>query len=347
MQNITQIKTLTNQLHPETAGRESTRTILEDKKRQLQNDTTPKGAFERLVECTKNQRLAIAREVADLHDAVNALQRWKAAREDALDEVLSFEREAAQEVIDEIERAFQTSVAQKEVGRVLEVQRVNQEFEAQIRALETDKREQIEQTLGLIGAEPCCDLFKAVGTPDEQDLLLIQQNVKTLKEWAGKETAELVYDSAACGFSHDAFNACFESPNNAVVAITEDGDVYGGFVSVAVNGIGGYVTDADHFIFSLASHRRCAVPQRWAIKSEKQATAVKLFNTNASYFIRFGGGSDEGRLYLIPGRNESFCFNPSESYDGVGDLWLCGIDYDQTKDTGCVTLRRLFVVHLN
>ena len=346
MQTISQIEALVSQLRPDAAGREATRAALDGKRRELQQQGTAREAFGRLVEHTREQRLVLRREVADTYRVVEALQQWKAARDDALDEVLTFEREAAQEVIDGIEQEFRASVAQKEAERDEAIKRVNEDFEAQVQALEGDKRTQIADVLDLIDTEPCCGVFKAVGTPDEQDFLTIQQNVKTLKEWAGKEHAEVVYDSAACDFSHDAFNECFESPSNAVVGITEDGDVYGGFVSVAVDQVKTFTPDPGNFIFSLASHRRCPVPQRWVIKPEKQETAVALFDDN-TYFIRFGGADKEGRMFFITGPNGSFCYNLRESYDGVGDLWLCGKNFDQERNTDDVTLRRLFVLRLS
>ena len=344
MQTITQIKTLTSQLRPEEEGKEATRATLNEKKRELWQQRTRKEAFERLVEHTRERRLALRREVADLYDVVGVLQRWKDACEDALDEVLSFEREAAQEVIDEIERAFYGGVALKGIERDVAIRRAHEAFESGVRMLEDNKRAQIAETLDLIDVEPCCNVFKAVVAPDEQDLLTVQQNVKVLKEWAGKETAELVYDSATCDFSHDAFNACFRSPSNAVVGITEDGDVFGGFVSVVVRQVNNFTTDPVHFILSLASHRRCAVPQRWAINPEKQATAVRLFDTTSASFVRFGGGSNEGRL-VLRGKERSFCCNLSESYVGLEDLWLSG--KNGNNNSGLVHLRRLFVIRLN
>ena len=177
-------------------------------------------------------------------------------------------------------------------------------------------------------------------------MLTVHQKVKVLKEWTGKETAELVYDTTTCDFSHNAFNVCFKSPNNAVIGVTEDGDIFGGFgVVVQINE---YTPNPNHFIFSLDSHCRCCVPQRWRIKPEKQATSVMLFN-DSSDFIRFGAGDGEGRLYFISGQNQSFCCNLSESYDGVGDLWLYGKNHDWGHEqlTGRVTLRRLFVLRLS
>ena len=59
--------------------------------------------------------------------------------------------------------------------------------------------------------------------------------INALKEWTGKAKTTVVYDSTVDEVTHDRlFNTVKGKPNIAVIGFTTDGDVFGGFYSVAV-----------------------------------------------------------------------------------------------------------------
>ena len=130
----------------------------------------------------------------------------------------------------------------------------------------------------------------------------------TLKEWTGKETASVIYDSKVDPFTHDGiFNAVKGKPNIAVVGFTTDGDVFGGFYSVSVT-----------------EHGRCATPQRFVVKAELKDKAYVFFcKNNCNGFVQFGV-SGVGWFYLGNERSRSFCRYLSRSFDGLEDTTLTG-----------------------
>ena len=59
--------------------------------------------------------------------------------------------------------------------------------------------------------------------------------VNALKEWTGKARATVIFDSTVDEFTDGCmFEKVKGKPNVAIVATTTDGDVFGGFYSVAV-----------------------------------------------------------------------------------------------------------------
>ena len=59
--------------------------------------------------------------------------------------------------------------------------------------------------------------------------------VDFLKEWTGKAIATIIYDSTADEFTDGGlFNKVKDKQNIAIIGFTTDGDVFGGFYSVAV-----------------------------------------------------------------------------------------------------------------
>ena len=59
--------------------------------------------------------------------------------------------------------------------------------------------------------------------------------VKALKEWTGKSSATIIFDSTVDEFTDDGlFNKIKGRPNIALVGFTTEGDVFGGFYSVAM-----------------------------------------------------------------------------------------------------------------
>ena len=59
--------------------------------------------------------------------------------------------------------------------------------------------------------------------------------VNACKEWTGKTNATIIYDSAVDEFTSDGlFETVKGKRNIALIGFTTDGDVFGGFYSIAV-----------------------------------------------------------------------------------------------------------------
>ena len=99
--------------------------------------------------------------------------------------------------------------------------------------------------------------------------------VCALKEWTGKASATKIYDSTVDEFTADGlFNMVKGKQNIALVGFTADGDVFGGFYSVAVTEQFKEFNDPNMFVFSFESHGRCATPQRFAVRKEVRGEKV-------------------------------------------------------------------------
>ena len=89
--------------------------------------------------------------------------------------------------------------------------------------------------------------------------------INALKEWTGKARATKIYDSTVDEFTGNGnFNKVKGMPNIALVGFTTDGDVFGGFYSVAVTEQDEFLYDPNMFIFSFETHGRCNTPQKFS-----------------------------------------------------------------------------------
>ena len=152
----------------------------------------------------------------------------------------------------------------------------------------------------------------------------------TLKEWTGKATATIVYDSNICPFTDEClFMAVKGKPNVAVVATTADGDVFGGFFSVALTEQDKWFKDPNMFIFSFESHGRCKTPQRFVVKDGWKEYACVFFSKNDSFgqFIWFSGGY--GSLYLGNEKSDTYCRDMSNGFEGIERTTLTGKDRER------------------
>ena len=146
-----------------------------------------------------------------------------------------------------------------------------------------------------------------------------------LKEWTAKTRAMLVYDSKVDPFTDDGlFQAVKGKPNIAIISATTDGDVFGGFYSVAVMGQDKFFRDPNIFAFSFESHGRCATPQRFDVKEENKGRAcVRFFKDNGNgWFVTFYGGA--GGFFLGNEKSRTFCTNLSDAFEGIEDTTLTG-----------------------
>ena len=146
-----------------------------------------------------------------------------------------------------------------------------------------------------------------------------------LKEWTGKTSAKVIYDSTVDEFTRDGlFNKVRGKPNVAVIATTTDGDVFGGFYSVAVTMQDWYFYDPNIFAFSFESHGRCETPQRFVLKDERKAKAnVKFSKNDPNGFVSFGVDC-VGFFFLGNERLDTCCHDLSDAFERLEDTTLTG-----------------------
>ena len=153
----------------------------------------------------------------------------------------------------------------------------------------------------------------------------MERCVNALKEWTGKARVTTIYDSAVDEFTADGlFNKVKGKPNIAIVGFTTDGDVFGGFYSVAVPVQDGFFFDPNIFAFSLESRGRCMTPQRFDVKTERKTRAgVKFFkNDSDRWFVAFGGRD----CWFALGNEKSYTcsYGLSRCFEGIRDTTLTG-----------------------
>ena len=146
-----------------------------------------------------------------------------------------------------------------------------------------------------------------------------------LKKWTGKERASIIYDSNGDEFTDEClFQAIKGKPNVAIVATTTDGDVCGGFYSVAVTEQREFFYDPTIFAFSFESHGRCKTPQRFVVKKENQENAdVGFFKSDKNGFVQFWVDC-VGGFYLGNEKSYSYCWNVSRAFEGLENTTLTG-----------------------
>ena len=149
----------------------------------------------------------------------------------------------------------------------------------------------------------------------------MREGVEQLKRWTGKARATIVFDTTVDLFTHDGlFNKVKGKQDVAVIGFTTDGDVFGGFYSVAATKqCQWFFWDPNIFVFSFESHGRCMTPQRFVPKEElKRRARVKFWKSNKSGFVWFGVDLCGG-FYLGHERSKSCCLNKSRAIEGLED----------------------------
>ena len=160
--------------------------------------------------------------------------------------------------------------------------------------------------------------------PLEKDTLFLTQCLSQLQRWTGANSARLVFSSLDTPCTADAlFARIADKPNVAVIGFTTDGDVFGGFYSVAVTETDRYFYDPDMFAFSFESHGRCMTPQRFAVKPAcRQRSAVWVYSQDPRGFIYFG--VDCTYFTLGNQQSNSLCQNVSHAFASLRDTTLTG-----------------------
>ena len=150
--------------------------------------------------------------------------------------------------------------------------------------------------------------------------------VNVLKEWTGKASATVLFDGTVDELNHAwLFDKVKGRQNIAVVAFTTDGDVFGGFYSVAVTEQTTYMYDPNIFVFSFESHGRCATPQRFVVKEGLKKNAYVCFWTRDDFgFVQFSVLGGYGGFTLGNERSKSCCQYLSRGFEGLQDTTLTG-----------------------
>ena len=149
----------------------------------------------------------------------------------------------------------------------------------------------------------------------------------TLKTWTGKGACSIVFDSDVDRFIEASlFEHIRGRPNIAIIASTSDGDVFGGYYTVAVTEIWETFRDPNIFIFSSESRGRCYTPQRFALKpgKRKRSAYVKFFwHSYDQWYVEFGAGGTDG-LSLGDERSFTWCNNLAKCFVGIENTTLTG-----------------------
>ena len=166
--------------------------------------------------------------------------------------------------------------------------------------------------------------------------------VNALKGWTGKANANVVYDSTVDEFTADGlFNKVKGKRNIALVAFTADGDVFGGFYSVAVTEDQKFFHDPNIFVFSFESHGRCVTPQRFVVRVSVRSSKCVLFWRSYSnvWFVNVGGNN--GYLLLGNEKTNTKCCHLSSGFVGIENTTLTG-----KPNCERFTCTRIVAVHL-
>ena len=155
------------------------------------------------------------------------------------------------------------------------------------------------------------------------DLEMMANGIGALKEWTGKASARVVYDSRVDPFTDDGlFNKVKGRTNIALVGFTTDGDVCGGFYSVAVTRQKDHFFDPNIFAFSFESHGRCMTPQRFAVKEGvKEKMNVRYWPKNLHGFVSIGW---TGGFTLGNEATDAWCCRMSHEFEGLADTTMTG-----------------------
>ena len=153
--------------------------------------------------------------------------------------------------------------------------------------------------------------------------------VNALKQWTGKASATIIYDSTVDEFTGEwVFNNVKGKPNIAVVGFTTNGDVFGVFYNVTVTQQHGRFYDPNMFIFSFESHGRCMTPQRFVVEKRlKEFARVEFFkNDSLEQVVGFHGYAGGG-FVLGNEKSKTYCNNLSFAFEGIKDTTLTGNNF--------------------
>ena len=149
--------------------------------------------------------------------------------------------------------------------------------------------------------------------------------VNSLKSWTGKTRTTIIYDSVVDEFTRDGlFEKVKGKPNIAVIGFTTDGDVFGGFYSVAVTEQEEGFNDPNMFVFSFESHGRCETPQRFVVSEEVKGSVSVTFLKDDDWGFVALGVAGVGCFFLGNETHNSYCFGLSRTFEGLENTTLTG-----------------------
>ena len=150
------------------------------------------------------------------------------------------------------------------------------------------------------------------------------EGVNALKQWTGKTRATVLYDSTVDEFTHDGLFAKVKGrPYIAIVGFTTQGDVFGGYYTIAITKRNQDHDDPNMFIFSFESHGRCKTPQRFLPKEGlKEKARVGFAKDRPLGFVLFGMGP--GYIWHGNEKSGSYCWNLSDGFEGIERTTLSG-----------------------
>ncbi|KAL7711892.1 TLDc domain-containing protein [Entamoeba marina] len=127
--------------------------------------------------------------------------------------------------------------------------------------------------------------------------------------------SRIVYDTATDEQTNIVFNKhVMNIPNLFFFNFDENGNVFGIFMSKIIDEVGIRINDDQNYVFSLEASGRVDTPHRWFIK-EGQQGGILLYERDKVFSV-------VTKLNL----KKSRCNNLSETYQGISDLDLSGLN---------------------
>ena len=253
-------------------------------------------------------------------------------------DVVSPDVSSLQKPVDDVRRVFndKTDEARKaeEERRLAELKAQEERRKAEEAARQNEEKEREEKRRKVAAVLRPSFFWK------ELDAMV--DGVIALKEWTGKASATIVYDSKKDEFTHNGiFVKVKGKPNIAVVGFTTYGDIFGGFYSRAVTEQDKDFFDTNIFAFSFEAHWRCATPQRFVLKEERKERAygerfVDFFKNRVEGFVWFVFGA--GWFWLGDEVSHSYCKVFSDAFEGLEDTTLTGKTGDSNGPYHCTRI---------
>ena len=172
--------------------------------------------------------------------------------------------------------------------------------------------------------------------------MTVSERIEALKAWTGKSNVSILFDSTVNEFTNDGlFETVRGKWDVALIAITSDGYVFGGYYSTPALRQEERLNDPNMFLFSLESHGRCATPKQFPVKHKQMFNVYTYyFKSNApGAFVYFG--TVQGGVFLGNEQSRSYASRASAGFSGIENKVLGG-----TPDWTPFTCTRLLAVQL-
>ena len=148
---------------------------------------------------------------------------------------------------------------------------------------------------------------------------VLQQCIRRLEGWTATKHGRVVYDSRVDPFTaHGLFTAVCQKPNIAIVGFTTEGDVFGGFYSVAVFDTCLFFHDPHLFAFSFVRDGPTLTASKFTLKAVYEKNAFVFFLENSTNgFVYFHGG--KGGFFLGGPKSDSYCQDMATTFEGLDE----------------------------